>query len=70
MTALFFFTKMFFELHETCAVRDDYGDTVVGNLLGYNLHILGMVLRQRDDVADMLRLHAQTLADAADLVMG
>ena len=60
---------MFFQLDDAGAVRDDDRNTVVIDLFLDNLDIFLVVLWQRDDVADMLRLYAETFADAADLVV-
>ena len=60
---------MFFQLDDAGAVRDDDRNTVIIDLFLDNLDIFLVVLWQRDDVADMLRLDAETFADAADLVV-
>ena len=61
---------MLFEFHDAGAVRDDDRHAVVVHLFLDDFHVLFVVLRQRNDVADVLRLHAEAFADAADLVVG
>ena len=60
---------MFFQLDDAGAVRDDHRNTVVIYFFFNDLDIFLVVLWQRDDVADVFRLDAETFADAADLVV-
>ena len=50
-------------------MRDDDRHAVVVHLFLDDFHVLFVVLRQRNDVADVLRFHAEAFADAADLVV-
>ena len=60
---------MLLQFNDAGTMRNDNRYAVIVHLFLYNFHVLFVVFRQRNDVADVFRLYAKTFTDTTDLVV-